>query len=311
MKKILIIGLGSIGQRYASLLHQHGGLEIFALRQQGNDVVEGVKNLYSWDEVASAKPDIAFITNPTSLHIATAIQCARLGMHLFIEKPLDKNLLAFDELHAIVKEQQLQCYVAYNLRFHPGILDLKEVLSQESYYYAHILNSSYLPAWRPGADYWKNYSGQALFGGGVLLDLSHELDYAQFLFGEIQHIEGYFEHSSDLKIDVEDTADLSVFFINQRRIQIHLDFCSLPVERVIKVFGQKSVYIVDLIKNTFQTYSYDGSIKEVNYEIDRNAMYARQIDYFLIGLRNETSVDNLEESAKLLKCIIEFKAGKK
>ena len=90
---ILIIGLGSIGQRHMLILHENFQPELFVLRSshQGAPNQLGIKELYSWEEVARIKPEVAFITNPTYLHIETALQCARLGTHLFIEKPLSHS----------------------------------------------------------------------------------------------------------------------------------------------------------------------------------------------------------------------------
>ena len=87
--KVVIFGLGSIGRRQARLLLDNFRHELFAFRSNEgiapNDL--GIKEIYNWEEVEKLNPEVAFITNPTFLHLETALKCAKLGMHLFIEKP--------------------------------------------------------------------------------------------------------------------------------------------------------------------------------------------------------------------------------
>ena len=86
--KVLIFGLGSIGSRHARLLKGMGEHDLYAFRSQRqvpcNDL--GIPEIFSWDEVGQVSPEVAFITNPTSLHISTALSCAERGMSLFVEK---------------------------------------------------------------------------------------------------------------------------------------------------------------------------------------------------------------------------------
>ncbi len=134
MMKVLFIGLGSIGQRHAAILAKRGGYELLALRSgQGSlgDHQLPVRNLSSWEQVSAEKPQLAFITNPTALHIPAAMACARQGMALFLEKPIGHNTQGLAELCALCRERQLPTYVAYVLRFHPVILRLKQMVQAE------------------------------------------------------------------------------------------------------------------------------------------------------------------------------------
>lgn len=112
--KIVFFGLGSIGKRHAKIILSNYQYDLYAFRSGVSDQKNylGVKELYSWDEVSKLKPDIVFITNPTLLHIETAIMCAKLGCKLFIEKPIDKDFNNLDKLLKIVKDKknyQLRC----------------------------------------------------------------------------------------------------------------------------------------------------------------------------------------------------------
>ena len=129
--KVIIFGLCSIGRRCAKLLQRNKQLELYAFRTKKGDCSGEqlpIKEAYSWQEVDCIKPEAAFITNPTSLHIDTAINCASRGMDLFIEKPLGNTRERVDQLLKLVKDNSLTTYVAYGLRFHPVIEKLKDYI---------------------------------------------------------------------------------------------------------------------------------------------------------------------------------------
>ena len=301
-EKILIIGLGSIGRRYARLLPGLGKFELYALRSGKGAACPGVKDLYSWAEVKKVSPEVAFITNPTSLHISTAIKCARLGMHLFIEKPLDMRLEGLAELKKIVKERKLSSYVAYNLRFHPGILDLKAIVEREGFSHAEVRCSSWLPDWRPGTDYRKSYSANSKLGGGVVLDLSHETDYAEYIFGAVSSIKGTARRYSGVTVDSEDTADMALRLKKGGSVDVHVDYCTRRTERTIKAATKKGFYELDLVLG--RLFSSGG--KDKAYAVDRDLTYIAELEYFFSRL-GKKMMNDLDEAAGLLEKLVKFK----
>ena len=307
MNKIVIFGMGSIGRRYASILQSDVNIDLYAYREQGKDTVGNVKNIFSLEELHEIKPDIALITNPTSKHVETALKCAQHKMHLFIEKPLSLNMDKVKELKVLVKKNNLSCYVAYNMRFHPGISRLKQVLENEEFIYANVHASSYLPFWRKGKDYRQVYSAKKNMGGGIALDLSHEFDYVSYIFGGIEDLSGYLGKVSDLEIDCNDLADVRALVCGNKRVQIHLDFFSLNNDRGIRVITKEKVYKLDLIKNTLEIFKDNADIEVEKYQIDRNYTYEQQITYFLNNIGNKHIMNNLDESSVLLEKIINFK----
>lgn len=303
-EKILIIGLGSIGRRYARLLPGLGKFELYALRSGKGEPCSGVKDLYSWAEVKRVSPKVAFITNPTSLHISTAVKCAKLGMHLFIEKPLDMRLNGLAELKKIIKQKQLSSYVAYNLRFHPGIQDLKAIVAREGFRHAEVRCSSWLPEWRPGTDYRKSYSANAKLGGGVVLDLSHETDYAEYIFGEVSAIKGTARRYSGVTVDTEDTADMELRLKKGGSVNVHVDYCTRRTERLIKAATKKDFYELDLAQG--HLLSLGGAAKDKTYSVDRDFTYKAELEYFFSRL-GKKMMNDLDEAACLLEKLIKFK----
>src|SRR3989338_2319382 len=100
--KVLIVGLGSIGLRHATILQEHFPHELLALRSStGEKNTPGIPEVFSWDDAAFWKPDVAFITSPTNMHVSHALEAAGRGMHLFIEKPLSHSLEHLETLRTL------------------------------------------------------------------------------------------------------------------------------------------------------------------------------------------------------------------
>ena len=96
---LVFFGLGSIGSRLARLIGDNFNYNLYAFRSKKNNPNDlGIDEIFEKSEIEHLSPNVAFITNPTSLHMDTAIQSASMGMHLFIEKPLSDS---HDQLDSI------------------------------------------------------------------------------------------------------------------------------------------------------------------------------------------------------------------
>lgn len=306
--KIVFFGLGSTGQRHVKILLKDYSHDIFALRSGINNEKNnmGIKELYSWAEIEELRPDIAFITNPTYLHTETAIKCAKIGCKLFIEKPVDKDISNLDKLLKIVKTKKLVTYVAYNLRFHPVILEIKKYLKKYKPLHVRVVCTSFLPDWRPTQNYLKGYSATSRLGGGVILDLSHELDYVSFLFGGISTIEGNYSKRGNVTVDAEDFVD---YLIDTKLspVNIHINFLSHLHQRYIQIDFDDLTLIADLINSEIKEYRSKSlqDIKKLDYYNGQE--YVEQMKYFLKNIDNPEMMNNLIEAYGLFRRIIEFK----
>jgi predicted dehydrogenase len=305
--KLLFIGLGSIGKRHARLIKQNYDHELFALRTGNVELgVNGITELYRWEEVFNLNPDVAFITNPTFLHIETAIKCAERGMKIFLEKPLGNSLEGLDELVKIVTFNKTPSMVAYNLRFHPIIQEIKKYMAENSFLHMRIKCTSYLPNWRPTQNYTEGYSVRSDMGGGVILDLSHEIDYANYLLGNIISIEGDFSKRSSLTRDTEDYADLLLDTEKGPAI-IHINFLSHQRQRIIEVdFDEMSIH-ADLNSGIIVEYCKERIVKEIKFDYEIDDTYLKQLKYFFANINNPFMMNNIVEASNLFKKIIKFR----
>lgn len=307
---ILFCGLGSIGKRQARLVRElYPEHALWALRssrgQEKNDLA--IPELRSWDEVDRLSFQIAFITSPTFLHTEHALACARRKMHLFVEKPIDCKTTGLEDLLTTIEKYRLTAYLAYPLRYHPVVRELKEILQGKTILHARAACSSYLPSWRPNQDHLKNYSAHRAQGGGVILDLSHDIDLAEYLFGEIQKIEGRFGRCAEVTIDSEDFADLLLTH-PRSHTNLHLNYFSRRRERYVAADTNDFSVRANLVRNSlFLQSNTENWEKEIIGEPD--AMYRDQLRYFFGHLDNPHLQNNLFEAGRLFRKLIEFRGA--
>ncbi|HTK19653.1 MAG TPA: Gfo/Idh/MocA family oxidoreductase [Mucilaginibacter sp.] len=297
---VLIIGLGSIANKHiVALKSLDSNITIYALRSAHSPEVEGVGNIYNLDELRM-KPDFVIISNPTSLHYSAISSAISLGAPIIIEKPVLHTLTGADELASRLMNENISTYVACNLRFHPCIQFLKKsALENKNINEVNIYCGSYLPDWRPGKDFNKIYSANESEGGGVHLDLFHEMDYACWLFGfPISH-HGFRSNVSTLNIDASDYANYLLSY-SKFNISIVLNYYRRHAKRTIEILFDNKTWIVDLIKCTIA--NDEGKIIYSCPDFNIIESYKNQAAYFMDCIKkDETPMNSFNESLKILK----------
>ncbi|MBF0233415.1 MAG: Gfo/Idh/MocA family oxidoreductase [Desulfamplus sp.] len=214
LNRILIIGLGSIGKRHLRLIRALlPEADIRILRHQpGTSVPRFADGCFSnLNEALAFEPQLAVIANPSTYHLDSALPLAKAGAHLFIEKPMAASVKGIPQLMKISRSQKSLLTIGYNLRFLPSLQFFREQLKQGIIGKVLSVRSEtgqYLPSWRPDTDYRQGVSARKALGGGVLLELSHEIDYVRWIFGDIEWVSASLIRQSSLDIDVEDIAHL-------------------------------------------------------------------------------------------------------
>lgn len=317
--KILICGLGSIGQRHARNLISLGYSEIFALRTRSlplPDDLRTIETVKDINEAKEVKPGVVFITNPTSLHIPRALEFAKVGSHLFIEKPLSNTLEGVNELKKIVAKNKLVAMVGYNFRFHPQLIQIKKILEEKKIgkiIAVSTVMGEYLPNWHPEEDYRQGYSARSDLGGGVILTQSHDLDYLYWLIGDYAEVYAQASKISDLEIDVEDTAQVLIKFKSGVLGSLLLDYLQNPPKREMIVIGTSGKILWDYYGNYFEV-AKEGKTKmfQGRKDFERNEMYVEEIRHFLscVKERKNPSI-SLEEGEKIVKACLAAKKSAK
>ncbi|MEO6235399.1 MAG: Gfo/Idh/MocA family oxidoreductase [Vicinamibacterales bacterium] len=298
--RILIAGLGAIGQRHARNLRalRGGDLELLAFRTrrlphvvteslQSDDTRDveaelGITVYDNLDEALGARPDAVFICTPSSRHLDIAERAAGAGCHLFIEKPVSHTLDGLDRLRELVESRRLAVLVGCQWRFHPAIKWLRDVLREGTLgplVRVAMDYGEYLPDWHPYEDYRASYAARAELGGGVVLTQIHDYDLAWSLFGPPRTITAAGGHLSDLEIDVEDTVEAQLDG-GSVPVTIRQSFATRPPRRTISVEGDAGSVMLDLLGGTISSHPRIVAAGAfAGYA--RNQMFVDEADHFL------------------------------
>lgn len=326
MNKFLICGLGSIGQRHVRMIQSatQGKAEIAAYRSRKLDIVisdkleatfgskpedhYGLKTFDSIEAALAWQPDAVFVTNPISMHVATATAAAEAGAHVFIEKPLDCTDAGLPRLAQLVSDKKLACMVGYQLRYHPGYIRLKELLNSGALgrlTSADLHFGEWLPGMHPYEDYRESHAARADQGGGVILCLSHKIDMAYWLFGQPRSVYALGGHLSDLEMDVEDTADIFLICQDSGRefpVHVHLDFLQKPARFYTQVVGDKGSILFDYRSSRLEVNLLGAEPEVTIYDkFQRNDMFLQEVtDFIDSGRRGIKPPIPVEEGAAVL-----------
>lgn len=286
----LVVGCGSIGSRHAHNLSSIGvDVSLYDTDHTRSDTVATQVDGEPYDSLRAglgADPDVVFVTTPSNHHITPAQKAAAAGCDLFIEKPLSNTKDGVEELLDTIERQNLTTMIGSNMRFHPAIETAKQLLDDNrigSVVSARIEGGSYLPDWHPDDDYRTMYSAKAGVGG-ALLDYIHELNYAQWLFGDITAISAMFGESSSLEIETEDTAALISRTTTDTLVEFHLDYIQRAYSRSYHTIGEEGTIRWEWEEPTVRRYDPRDEcwITEAEWpDWELNQMYRDEIDHFL------------------------------
>lgn len=260
MRRALVVGYGSIGARHARLLRELG-LEVGVVSRRGAGDGSVFNELT--DACRQFEPDYVVIANETVKHVDSLNALSSIGFAgwALVEKPLAINL---ESLAGVTGSPRIR--VAYNLRFHPALIRLKELLAEDRPITVQAYVGQYLPDWRPGNDYRASYSANKAAGGGVLRDLSHELDYLRWLFGPWSRLAAAGGRRGDLEIDSDDTWCILMEQEAGPILTLQMNYLDRVARRELTVLCASHAYRLDLITGTL---AIDGATERFSMERDQ------------------------------------------
>jgi predicted dehydrogenase len=246
----------------------------------------------------AAKPDVCFVTNPTSAHLPVALAAARAGCHLYLEKPVAHEWAGVAELAREVRERGLVAFVGYQLRFHPGfqrLLTLQQTGELGRWLAVRAAVGDYLPDYHPYEDYRRSYASRRELGGGVVRTQIHELDLLAALLGRPRKVFASGGQLSSLEVSVEDVVSSVLEFTGAdgRPVvaSVHQDFVQRPRERRIEVLGTEGKVLWDIAAGNLVRHAASGErVEELDFtSYPRNRMFLDALASFLAAVEGEGS----------------------
>ncbi len=283
--KALIVGFGSIGNRHYKILSDMDEFDSVAVvSQQSNLPVDSFGSL---DEAKDFAPDYVVIASETHKH--------HEQLKFLIENFSPKNILVEKPLFESFREidkSSIPIFVGYNLRFHPCIKKARELIRDQEIKAVYSSCHSYLPEWRD-KPYQDTYSASKARGGGVLLDLSHEIDLIMWLFGEVEIDFVKYGRFSNLSLDCEDSFLLSGTLPNKAPVELSLSYFSHISKREFHIVTSELSILIDLVTNVIRVKGLGESL------VTEESMDSFEINQTYINQHKEIISSNIINTCRI------------
>jgi predicted dehydrogenase len=284
--KFLIIGGGSIGQRHLKNLVKLGYTDLYCFKRSYSKEFEKdfkCKVLTNIKEVKLLQPEAILICNPTSMHAKWIEIADKINANVFVEKPLIHNQVGLNDVKKAWNNKKV-FFIGFMLRYHPLVKKVKELIENGKLvriYSSRLEFGSWLPYWHPWEDYKRSYASNKNMGGGVINTITHELDLAQYFFGNPIVVKSVKANFGILGIDVEEIAE-SIFVYDDKLVTLHVDFLQKDYDRSIKILGSNGKLVWDWHSNAVNVHLHKG-IKEryALEDIDVNQLYIDELKDFI------------------------------
>ncbi|HEY3344594.1 MAG TPA: Gfo/Idh/MocA family oxidoreductase [Anaerolineaceae bacterium] len=307
--RFLIAGFGSIGRRHLRNLRALGEQDILLYRTHQStlpeDEIAGVPVETDLERALAHHPDAVIVANPTAAHLEVAIPAARAGCALLIEKPLTDALERLGELETALAASGRQALVGFQFRFHPGLQQASQLLQAGAIgrpIGARAHWGEYLPDWHPWEDYRHSYSARKELGGGVVLTLSHPIDYLRWLLGEADAVSAQVGTLGELGIGVEDTAEITMHFARGALASLHLDYLQKPASHHLEIIGTHGTLRWDNASGevrVFPSTRGDWESYPAPPSFERNDLFLSELRHFILVARGEAQpVCTLQDGAR-------------
>ncbi|MBU2868066.1 Gfo/Idh/MocA family protein [Pacificibacter marinus] len=271
MKRFLIIGLGSIGRRHTrNLAALYPSATFTFLRRNGTaDALISDLNGRMITALDDLDYDLIVLATPSALHIDLLPRLIQSGAALMIEKPIVTTLDDCDAILAALDTAPDAVRVSgFNFRHIASLIQAQQMIANGRL--GRIIRASFkagqwLPDWRPTQDYREVYSGSIALGGGVELDLVHELDVARWFFGELDLKYAIGGQLSQLEIESNDVATMILAPPKGAPIvEVSLDYVSRQRVRRYEIVGELGTLIWDL-SGTLELREPNGKTTQIDH----------------------------------------------
>jgi predicted dehydrogenase len=292
-KRILIVGLGSAGSRQLRLAKAKfpdSDIKVFRSSEIGNLEEIGHEILRTLKDVTNFRPSMAIICSPSPFHTEIAQFLAEMGTHILIEKPLSNSTAGIKRLITTCKENSLILMTGYNLRYLESLNFFRNCILNSAIGQIHSIRcevGQFLPEWRPDRDYRTTVTARRELGGGALLELSHEFDYLQWIFGSAYWISAVIGKYSNLEINTEDNAHLVIGFSDEQLGyktigNLNIDLYRHDKTRNCVAIGELGTIKWDAVLDRVSIYLAKNSEWEIVFQgkLDIEESYVHQLDEF-------------------------------
>lgn len=260
--RVLVVGLGSIGQRHARLLSERSDVELMICdavdeyRAQAKSTFAAIPVAEHSDYVAALgdKPDIVFLCVPNHLHVPMGLQAIENGVDVFVEKPISDSLEAAQRLVDAATSAGRFLQVGYMLRLDDGLRKLKKIVDEGDVgnlvggramigTYITLLNAK-----SPDRDKRPN---------SLIVDYTHELDFIRWIFGDVADVTAMSARLGDLELKPPPNIFQMILKMQSGAlVQVHMDYVQFPQRRIFEIFGDRGTLSYDFMSGEIRQYHF-------------------------------------------------------
>lgn len=317
MNKIVVVGLGSVAKRHIKNLKTlYPNATLCAVSSSGNLPVTQLAHVdllsAEIQEAIDFNPDFAIIASPATYHFRHAKLFLDAKIPILIEKPITADSKDSYELVKLIQQAKVPVSIAYCLRYLPAIKVVKNIINKNQLGRLYNISAhvgQFLPDWRKDIDYRSSVSASIKLGGGVLLELSHELDYVQYLLGDLNYNHAILRHTQELNLEVEEIADIILTSQMGTVCSFHLNFIQKQAQRFCYFIGEKGHMYWDILNN--QISITQETQKEIVFDEpswDKNNMYLLMLEDFVAKIKaNNTQLESVHSACRTIELIERIK----
>jgi predicted dehydrogenase len=314
--KFLVIGCGSIGQRHIKTLLSLGfeNIEVYDTNKKMLKKIKKYTSVKILNSLEFNEPDCTFICTPPNLHAQLMLKALKFNSNVFVEKPISNSMKQLKKISELAKQKSLHVFVGYVLRFDNGLTKIKKIISEGKLGKILSINASYgwyLPNWRPTQNYRKNYTASIAQGGGIILDASHDVNYLQWLCGDIEEVFCWHSKISQLRVETEGLAEILLKFKSKTLGHIHLDFINPKDTRHCEIIGSKATIRWSFTEQTIE-FQKNLKIQHLKFKDNSEEIYKDEIKYIIKCLKGEKNhlIDIISSISTLEVSLAAKKSGK-
>lgn len=289
MTKSVVVGAGSIGKRHAEILASLGAEVVFVSSR--TDLLETTYTTVE-DAIAKFKPDYVVLANQTDKHsqVFNKLKSTEFTGRVLVEKPANIDFETFSS------SAFSSIHIAFNLRFHPLLMAIKKAISGQKVLSVQAYVGQHLNTWRPGRAVEEQYSAYADQGGGVLRDLSHELDYLQWLFGKVLKLTAAGGRIGNVTVDSDDSWSIIMLMELVPQVTLSMNYLDVPGSRNLRVITDEATYFADFVEGTL---SINGKVS-TGFRVNRNDTYLAMHQDVLASGTIATDIESALETDQLI-----------
>jgi len=247
MKKVLVIGTGSIAQKHIDILNSlNYSVYVYSETNEKffkkNSKITRLVNLAKLNNF-----EFTILANKTTNHLRILKILIKQKMHIYCEKPIYYKKFNYQYIRNLIKKNKIVFHNGYQLRNDTKIKYIQKKLKNLKIKSFQVSVGHDFNQWRKASIHKKSYFSDTKKGGGVIFELIHEINLINLLFGKIKKISTIKSNSENFKC--EDIAVSIIETKNKILGSLYQDMLSNVLFRYIKIVTNKFFFKIDIANN--------------------------------------------------------------